>query len=143
MRVPLVALFAAALAAACGDDAPTCGETLRCDDFATQPGYTAGAMDFLPDDFPAAPAGATLCGQATGPNVYFLTDNAAAIHDYYNGALTAAGWTAAGPVSSAGPADAGPDCETEQIFTTGDPVVLVHVYPTRGAFSLALRNLDQ
>ena len=139
----LVALVTAALATACGDGAPTCGETLRCDDFATQPGYTAGAMDFLPDDFPAAPAGATLCGQASGPIIFFLTDNTAAVHDYYRNALTAAGWTVASPVSSAGPADAGPDCETEQIFTTGDPLVFVHVYPTRAAFSLSLRNLGQ
>ncbi len=139
----LVALVAAVVTASCGGDSSMCGEPLSCDDFASEPGYSAGTMDAVPDDFPAAPAGATLCGQADGPTVYFLTDNAAAVHDYYRDALTAAGWTVAGPVSSAGSADAGPDCETEQAFTTGDPLVLVHVYPTRAAFSLALRNLDQ
>lgn len=139
----LVGLVAALLAASCGSDTSSCGDPLSCDDFATQPGFAAGAMDSLPDDFPAAPARATPCGQATGPIVYFLTDNAAAIHDYYRDALTAAGWTVAGPVSSAGPADAGPDCESEQVFTMGDPLVLVHVFPTRAAFSLSLRNLGQ
>jgi hypothetical protein len=100
-------------------------------------------MDAVPDDFPAAPEGAELCGQATGPTVYFLTDRTGAIHDYYHDALTAAGWTTVGPVSPAGPADAGPGCETEQGFTMGDPLILVDVFPTRGAFSIALRNLGQ
>ena len=142
MRARLVALFAAALATACGDDSPTCGHALTCDDFALEPGFVAGNMDAVPEDFPAAPGDAELCGQATGPTVYYLTDHIDGVHSYYHDALTAAGWTAIGPVSPAGPADAGPGCETEQGFTMGDPLVLVHVYPTRGAFSVALRNLE-
>lgn len=141
MRVPLVALFAAALAAACGDGSPTCGEP-TCDDFAQEPDFVAGNMDAVPDDFPAAPGGAELCGQATGPTVYFVTDHVGEIHDYYHDALTAAGWTTVGPVAAASASDAGPGCESEQGFTMGDPFILVHVY-RGGAYSLALRNLDQ
>jgi hypothetical protein len=89
-----VALRAAALATACGDDSPTCGAALTCDD------------------------------------------------DHYHDLLTAAGWTTVGPVSPAGCPDAGPGCATEQLFTMGGPLVLVHVDPTRRGFSLGLRNLD-
>ncbi len=144
MSVRLVLLLAAALATACGDsDSTTCGGTLTCDDFAAEPDFAAGSMDAVPDGFPAAPAGAELCGQADGPTIYFVSDRTDIVHDHYQDALSADGWTTIGPISPAGPADGGPDCETEQGFTMGDPLILVHVYPSRGAFSLGLRNFEQ
>lgn len=149
MDAPRLALLVGAAglalaAGACGDDERSvCGAALACSDLAGEPGWAAGTMDAVPEGFPAAPAGAELCGQADGPTVYWLVEETAGIHEHYRAALTEIGWTPAGPVSAIDSPDAGGvTCATEQVFTMGDPLVLLHVFPSRGAFSLSLPNLE-
>lgn len=142
----LVTLAACGLAGCGGDDSPICGEPITCADLAGEPGWAAGTMDAVPEDFPPAPARAELCGQSddgAGSTVYWLIDRTENVHEHYRTVLTRAGWTATGPVSAVESPDAGNvTCETEQVFTMGDPLVLVHVFPNRRAFSLSLVNLE-
>ena len=138
-------LFALAFGwAACDGDAPACGDRIGCDELAGKPGWAAGSMAAVPDGFPAAPAGAELCGQSDeGPTVFWLIEHPEGVHDHYRAALTAAGWTATGPVMVVSSPDAGDaTCETEQDFTMGDPLIIVRVFPTGRFFSLSLQNLD-
>ncbi len=146
VRLSSLVALACALAACGGDDTSSCGEPITCADLAGEPGWAAGPMDAVPEDFPSAPASAELCGQSdegAGPTVYWVIDRTEDVHQHYRTVLTRVGWTVAGPVSAVQSPDAGSvTCETEQVFTMGDPLVLVHVFPSRGAFSLSLRNLE-
>jgi hypothetical protein len=145
-RLAVFLVAAGALAGCGGDDSPICGEPITCADLAGEPGWAAGTMDAVPEDFPSAPASAELCGesdQGTASTVYWLIDRTENVHEHYRTVLTRAGWTVVGPVSAVESPDAGSvTCETEQVFTMGDPAVLVHVFPNRGAFSLSLINLE-
>jgi hypothetical protein len=145
-RLAVLLVAACALAGCGGDDAPSCGEPITCADLAGEPGWAAGTMDAVPDDFPSAPALAELCGQSdegVGATVYWVIDRTDDVHEHYRTMLTRVGWTAVGPVSAVESPDAGDvTCETEQVFTMGDPLVLVHVFPNRRAFSLSLLNLE-
>ena len=141
--LPLLAVCALS---ACGEDGSDCGEPIACADLAGEPDWAADSMDGLPDDFPDAPAGAELCGQSasiTGVKVHWLVDPTEGVHEHYRAALTGIGWTASGPVSAVDNPDAGDvTCATEQVFTMGDPLVIVRVSPSRHTFSVQVSNLE-
>ena len=148
VRRSILVALGAACALGCGgdDDRSSCGAPIECAELAGTPDWTAGSMEALPADFPAAPAGAELCGQSgdeVGATVTWIIERTDDVHEHYRSALTRIGWTATGPVAAVESPDAGNvTCETEQIFTMGDPLVLVRVSPDRHAFSIRVANLE-
>jgi hypothetical protein len=121
-----------------GGDTGECGEPVTCDAVSSAPGWSEGTAELVPAEFPAAPAGATLCGESSDlQSVYWTVDDDSIVHEHYETELTDAGWTADGPAVDA----MTQPCDTVQYFRMGDASVQVYVYGGKGAFTLGFLSL--
>jgi hypothetical protein len=111
-----------------------CGEPITCSGLSEVPGWSEGTSEVLPAGFPAAPAGATLCGESEKLlTAYWTVDDDSTVHAHYEAELIAAGWTVDGPVEDAMMLP----CDTVQYMSMGATSVQVYVWGSKGAFALS------
>ena len=113
-----------------------CGEPVTCSALSELAGWSDGTSEIVPDGFPAAPAGATLCGESEKLlTAYWTIDDDSTVHAHYETELIAAGWTVDGPVADAMTLP----CDTVQYMSMGAASVQVYVWGSKGAFALTFQ----
>ena len=113
-----------------------CGEPVTCSALSEVPGWSDGTKEIVPADFPAAPPGATLCGESEKLlTAYWTIGDDSTVHAHYEAELIAAGWTVDGPVADAMTLP----CDTVQYMSMGAASVQVYVWGSKGAFALTFQ----